>query len=77
MKTDAISEVHKIAEAIEHLRTSQSLSGSNRGHHTKRPKSYAKKPEWSLSPYFRLGHGSMSALACYQQFKLGVREPRT
>jgi transposase len=25
----------------------------------------AKEPEWSLSPYFRLGHGSMSALAWY------------
>jgi hypothetical protein len=30
MKTGAISEVRKIEEAIEHLRTSQSLSGINR-----------------------------------------------
>jgi hypothetical protein len=30
MQTDAISEVHKIEEAIEHLQTSQSLSGINR-----------------------------------------------
>ena len=30
MQTDAISEVRKIEEAIEHLRTSQSLSGINR-----------------------------------------------
>jgi hypothetical protein len=30
MKTDVISEVRKIEAAIEHLRTSQSLSGINR-----------------------------------------------